>query len=139
MLYWLRENCYHLHITAIKPSENHVNRGSLVEKVVVFHCNLPIVGDFNCYVDNTGDSDFIKFNRIAELINLKQHDNCSTHIKGHTLVLNLRPPPPPLPDPRTVCYNVSPRREYCSAHQISFKMPLNLRKGRPTLLELSSP
>lgn len=89
MLYWLRENCYHLHITAIKPSENHVNRGSLVEKVVVFHCNLPIVGDFNCYVDNTGDSDFIKFNRIAELINLKQHDNCSTHIKGHTLVLNL--------------------------------------------------
>ena len=94
MLYWLRENCYHLHITAIKPSENHVNRGSLVEKVVVFHCNLPIVGDFNCYVDNTGDSDFIKFNRIAELINLKQHDNCSTHIKGHTLVLNLRPPTP---------------------------------------------
>ena len=60
-----------------------MNRGSLVEKVVVFHCNLPIVGDFNCYVDNTGDSDFIKFNRIAELINLKQHDNCSTHIKGH--------------------------------------------------------
>ena len=67
-----------------------MNRGSLVEKVVVFHCNLPIVGDFNCYVDNTGDSDFIKFNRIAELINLKQHDNCSTHIKGHTLVINLR-------------------------------------------------
>ena len=99
MLYWLRENCYHLHITAIKPSENHVNRGSLVEKVVVFHCNLPIVGDFNCYVDNTGDSDFIKFNRIAELINLKQHDNCSTNINGHTLVINLRPPPPPPPRP----------------------------------------
>ena len=92
MLYWLRENCYHQHTTTIKPSENHVNRGSLAEKVVVFHCNLPIVGDFNCYVDDIGDSDFIKFNRIPELINLKQHNNCSTHIKGHTLVINLRRP-----------------------------------------------
>ena len=38
-------------------------------------------------MDNTGNSDTIKFNRILESFNLNQHVNGSNHNKGHTLDL----------------------------------------------------
>ena len=41
----------------------------------------------NYQMDNTGNSDTIKFNRILESFNLKQHVNGSNHNKGHTLDL----------------------------------------------------
>ena len=46
-----------------------------------------MAGDFNFHIDNIGDSDTIKLNKILESFNLQQHVNGPTHKKGHTLDL----------------------------------------------------
>ena len=58
-----------------------------VEQLIILPGNILMAGDFNFHIDNIGDSDTIKLNKILESFNLQQHVNGPTHKKGHTLDL----------------------------------------------------
>ena len=60
---------------------------TLAELLAISPGNLIITGDFNYHMDDVKNPDTIKFNRILESFNLKQHVNGPTHDKGHTLDL----------------------------------------------------
>ena len=60
---------------------------NLMEQLIILSGNLLIAGDFNYHVDNSTNTDTIKFNKILESFNLQQHVNGPTHKKGHTLDL----------------------------------------------------
>lgn len=52
---------------------------TLAEQLVVTPGNLLIIGDFNYHVDDNTKLDTIKFKRILESFNLRQHVNEPTH------------------------------------------------------------
>ena len=60
-----------------------------VEQLIILPGNILMAGDFNFHIDNIGDSDTIKLNKILESFNLQQHVNGPTHKKGHTLDLKI--------------------------------------------------
>ena len=60
---------------------------TLVEQLIILPGNILIAGDFNFHIDSIKDPDTVKFNKILESFNLKQHINGPTHKKGHTLDL----------------------------------------------------
>ena len=60
---------------------------TLAEQLVVTPGNPLIIGDFNYHVDDNTKLDTIKFKRILESFNLRQHFHEPTHKKGHTLDL----------------------------------------------------
>ncbi|CAB3997546.1 Hypothetical predicted protein [Paramuricea clavata] len=90
-------NTYTRMIVIYRPPPSKTNKLSssiffeefciFVEQLIILPGNVLMAGDFNFHIDNIGDSDTIKFNKILESFNLQQHVNGPTHKKGHTLDL----------------------------------------------------
>ena len=59
----------------------------LIELLTICDQPLLISGDFNFHIDNTANSDAMKFTDILDSANLAQHVSGATHRKGHTLDL----------------------------------------------------
>jgi hypothetical protein len=60
---------------------------NFLEQYTIASGELLITGDFNLHVDVPTDTDANHFKEVLDSVNLKQHVNIPTHIKGHTLDL----------------------------------------------------
>ena len=87
-----------LHLVAVYRPQRKKDRSStsarffeefatLLERLVTDPSHLVITGDFNFHVNDQNDNESYIFSDILSSVNLIQHINFPTHVKGHTLDL----------------------------------------------------